>query len=101
MESQHLRSLLQQAIDVTALAKNTGAIDISVSPQETQEDADHRRWKDRIIFLFAVSGLALLFLLCLGILAFGGQSLDEKKIWMGVLVSLVTAMIGFALGKKS
>ena len=98
---ERAQPLLQPAIDLNALAKNAGAVDVSVSPQETPADAEHRRWKDKILFLFGIGGLGLLFFLCLGILAFGNQSLDEKKIWVGVLISLVTGMVGFTIGRKS
>ena len=99
-DSQQTQSL-QPAVDLLALAKNAGPVDVSVSPQETMEDAHHRRWKDKILFLFGIGCLGLLFLICLGILALGNQSLAEKKIWMSVLVSLITGMIGFIIGRKS
>lgn len=92
---------LQPAADLLALAKNVGPVDVSVSPQETAEDANHRRWKDKILFLFGIGCLGLLFLICLWILALGDQSLDEKKIWMSILASLVTGMVGFTIGRKS
>ena len=70
---------LQPAVDLLSLAKNVGPVDVSVSPQETAEDANHRRWKDKILFLFGIGCLGLLFLICLWILASGDRSLDEKK----------------------
>ena len=100
-EHQQSPTRLQPLIDFPSLEKFFSAVDVTVSPLETQPDANHRRWKDKILFLFAVGGLALLFLICLGILTFGSQSLEEKKIWMGVLASLISAMIGFAIGKKT
>ena len=87
-------------VDLDALAKSAGPVDVTVSPQETTEDAEHRRWKDKILFVAAISCFGILFLACLGVLVLGTQSLDEKKIWGGALTSLVTGMIGYALGKK-
>jgi hypothetical protein len=95
------KPITPSAIDLVALAKSVGAVDVSVSPQETTEDAMHRRWKDKILFVFGIGCLALLFLTCLGILSFGNQSVDEKKMWLSVLISLVTGMVGFVIGKKS
>ena len=86
--------------DLNALMRNTGPVDVSVSPQETADDANHRRWKDKVMFLVSLMALVLLFVTCLGVLVFGAQSTDEKKIWAGVLVSLTSGMIGYVIGKK-
>ena len=43
----------------------------------------------------------ILFLASLGMLIFGSQSPDDKKIWITVLTSLVSGVIGFMIGKKS
>ena len=90
----------QAPVDLNALAKSAGPVDVTVSPQETTADADHRRWKDKTLFVVAISCLGILFLACIGVLLFGTQSPDEKKIWGGALTSLVTGMIGYAIGKK-
>ena len=88
------------SVDLNSLAKSAGPVDVTVSPQETTEDAGHRRWKDKILFVAAIACLGVLFLACLSVLVFGTQSPDEKKIWGGALTSLVTGMIGYAIGKK-
>lgn len=62
MERCSHESPLQPPVDLSALAKNAGAVDVSVSPQETPSDADHRRWKDKTMFLVGIIGLGLLFL---------------------------------------
>lgn len=90
----------QGPVDLGALAAKSGPVDVSVSPQETREDADHRRWKDKTLFVLGLVCLGLLFIVCLGILALGSQSPDEKKIWAGALTSLVTGMIGYVIGRK-
>lgn len=90
----------QQPADLDALLKNTGPFDVSVSPQETTEDANHRRWKDKIIFLVAMFGLVALFLVSLYVLSFGDQTPEEKKIWSSILVSMISGLLGYALGKK-
>ncbi len=87
-------------VDLNSLAKSAGPVDVTVSPQETTEDADHRRWKDKILFVAAIACLGILFLACLGVLALGTQSAEEKKIWAGILASLITGLLGYALGKK-
>ena len=86
-------------VDLNSLAKSAGPVDVTVSPQETTEDADHRRWKDKILFVAAIACLGILFLACLGVLALGTQSAEEKKIWAGILASLITGLLGYALGK--
>jgi hypothetical protein len=86
--------------DLNALARGAGPVDVSVSPQETPDDANHRRWKDRVMFLASLGCLLALFLTCLYVLVFGNQSPEEKKIWAGALVSLASGMVGYAIGKK-
>lgn len=78
-QGEHPQARLQPLVDLPSLAKIFSTVDLSVSPQETEADANHRRWKDKILFLFGLSGFALLFILCLGILGFGSQSPDEKR----------------------
>jgi hypothetical protein len=47
-------------VDLTALANAAGPLDLTVSPQETVEDAKHRRLKDtRIQFRSATAGVCL------------------------------------------
>jgi hypothetical protein len=41
------------------------------------------------------------FLLCVYMLLFGNQTADEKKLWIGALVSIGTGFLGFMVGKKS
>jgi len=89
----------QAPVNLEALSKSAGPVDVTVSPQETTEDAEHRRWKDKIVFLVSVSALVLVFVACLGVLIFGSQTPDEKKIWAGVLVSLITGLLGYKIGK--
>lgn len=73
---------------------------LAIDKEETPEDAKHRRWKDKVIFVVALAVLVVAFLTCLGVLVLGPQPADEKKIWAGVLASLVTGVLGYALGKK-
>jgi hypothetical protein len=49
----------QAPVNLEALSKSAGPVDVTVSPQETTEDAEHRRWKDKIVFLVSVSALVL------------------------------------------
>jgi hypothetical protein len=91
---------MEREVDIAALVKTMGSVDVSVSPQETPADAEHRRWKDKTLFVVGIAGLCILFVSCLGVLAFGSQQADEKKIWAGALTSLVSGMIGFTIGRK-
>lgn len=87
-------------VDLNALANNAGSLDITITSQETVEDAKHRRRKDLILFSVSLFIYVLLILVCLYILTMGNQTPDEKKIWAGVLASMVSGMIGYAIGKK-
>jgi hypothetical protein len=91
----------QQPIDLGAAMRNLGGMDVTVSPSETLEDAAHRRWKDKTLFIAGLTFLVILFLASFGMLIFGSQSPDDKKIWITVLTSLVSGVIGFTIGKKS
>lgn len=73
---------------------------MSVSPQETPADADHRRWKDKTLFLIGIGGLSVFFVVCLGVLALGGQPPEEKRIWASAMASLITGMLGYTIGRK-
>lgn len=90
----------QGPVDLSALASKSGPVDVSVSPQETPADAEHRRWKDKTLFVIGLGALCLLFVACLWVLAFGTQSPEEKKVWGGVLTSLISGMIGYVIGRK-
>ena len=104
-------SQLPPPADLNTLVRNVGHVYVSISPQETTEDANHRRqeatdearhrrWREKIIFVLTVAGIAAVYIAGLGIMVFGTQSPDEKKLWGGVLVSLTTGLVGYALGKK-
>lgn len=75
-------------------------VSLAIEKEETPEDASYRRWKDKVIFVAALAVLVIAFLSCLGVLLFGAQPADEKKIWAGVLASILTGVLGYALGKK-
>lgn len=98
-------------VDINLLAQRSGPVDLTVLPQETPEDANHRRqqttedanhrrWREKIIFVLAAVGIAAVYIAGLGIMVFGTQSPDEKKLWGGAIVSLTTGLVGYALGKK-
>jgi hypothetical protein len=40
--------------DINAAIKAAGALEISVSAPESLEDANHRRWKDKTLFLLGL-----------------------------------------------
>jgi hypothetical protein len=87
-------------VDISALAAKSGPVDVSVSPQETLADADHRRWKDKTLFLIGIGGLSIFFVVCLGVLALGEQPPEEKRIWASAMASMVTGMLGYTIGRK-
>lgn len=85
------RSELQLApFDLNSAVKTAGPVEISVSTPESKEDFDHRRWKDKILFIIGVGFISSFFLLCICMLLFGNQTSDEKKLWIGALVSIGT-----------
>jgi hypothetical protein len=45
--------------------------------------------------------ITIFFLLCVSMLVFGNQTPEEKKLWIGGLVSLGSGFLGFMVGKKS
>lgn len=89
----------QKPLDLNDLVANR-LIDLSIVPQESPEDAAHRRKKDMIVFVVALSSIVLVLLTSLGALFFASISSDDKKILGGVAGSITTGLIGFALGKK-
>ncbi|MFA7242386.1 MAG: hypothetical protein WC091_19915 [Sulfuricellaceae bacterium] len=89
----------QKPLNLNDLVANRH-IDLSIVPQESPEDAAHRRKKDMIVFIAALGSIALVLLVSLGALFFASIPSDDKKVLGGVVVSITTGLIGFALGKK-
>lgn len=94
-----LPPFIQQPLDLNDLVANRH-IDLSIAPQETSEDAAHRRKKDMIVFMMALGTIALVLLASLGALLFTSIPPEDKKVLGGVVASITTGLIGFALGKK-
>jgi len=54
-------------------------MDVTVSPSETLEDAAHRRWKDKTLFIAGLTFLVILFLASFGMLIFAASLLMTRK----------------------
>ncbi len=73
--------------------------DLSISPAETPEDADHRRWRDRLLVRVTVSFASVVFLIAVIAFFFGPP---EQKAWAAAtFTSMLTAAIGYTTGRNS
>lgn len=73
--------------------------ELRIQPMESPEDADYRRWKDRILFMVAVLLTVVLFVAAL--IAFFKGTPDQRT-WAGPALTLILgAFIGYLTGKNS
>lgn len=98
---QAQQGLQTTPFDLNNAVKAAGPVEISVSTPESKEDSDHRRWKDKVLFIIGVGFMVTFFVLCVCMVLFGSQTADEKKLWIGAIVSIGTGFLGFMVGKKS
>ena len=75
-------------------------VSISVTTLESDEDAEHRRRKDLILFVAALVFVALLALAAAWG-AFGSDDAKRREWGMGVLLLIVGGCVGFLTGKGS
>lgn len=72
---------------------------ISVQPPETPEDANHRRWRNRVITIFAIL-LASAFSIAALVAFFLGD--PEQREWGASALTLALGgLIGFLTGKNT
>lgn len=88
------------SFDLNSAVNQAGPLEVSVSTPESLDDAKHRRWKDKVMFCVGVGLLLSIIALCVGMIVWGTLTPEEKKLWLGVLASIGTGCIGYALGKK-
>ncbi len=73
--------------------------DLSLQRTETSEDAAHRRWKDRALFVVAVLLTIVLFVAAL-IAFFKGT--PDQRVWAGSSLTLILgALVGYLTGKNA
>ena len=68
------------ALDLNSAVKAAGPVEISISMPESKEDSNHRRWKDKVLFMVGIGFMVTFFLLCFFMLLFGDRTADERKL---------------------
>ncbi len=72
---------------------------LTMQPTETPEDADHRRWKDRWVFVFAIL-FASIFSIAALVAFFLGT--PDQRTWGGSALTLILGgLVGYLTGKNT
>lgn len=78
----------------------TTGVRVEIKTEESAADAEHRRRKDFLLFVAALTFVAVLALVA-AVVAFGGFADPKQREWgMGVLLLIVGGCIGFLTGKN-
>jgi hypothetical protein len=100
-----------KTIDLNDLASRPG-YQLTLVPREEpaeqatrfemeKAEAEHRRWKDRILHVAAVIGVGLAFGLCVLVILREGSSSEGAKWAVPMLASIVAGIVGYLFGKSA
>ena len=79
---------------------NSRPVNITVSVPETDEDGQHRRRKDMVLFVASLGFIAILALVAMWA-AFAAPDAKQREWGMGVLLLIVGGCIGYLTGKST
>lgn len=77
-----------------------GDLRVSIKPPENEHDARARRTRETVTFAIAIGMVAIVFLLCLGVLILGDPSTDEQRWLQSALTLILGAAVGAAFKKS-
>lgn len=83
-------------VNVDSLADR---LDLNLQTRETPEDAQHRRWKDRILFVVAVLLVTATFVAALGAVFLGTP--EQREAAIPILTLIVGGFVGYLTGKNA
>lgn len=86
-------------IDLNQLVR-PGEFEVSIKPAENEQDANVRRFKEKVTFILAAAMTAVIFFVCLGILLFGHPSAEEQRWVQSALTLILGAAVSAGLNKK-
>lgn len=86
-------------LDLNKLVRQ-GDLQVSIKPPENEHDARARRTRETVTFAIAVGMVAIVFLLCLGVLILGDPSTDEQRWLQSALTLILGAAVGAAFKKS-
>lgn len=88
-------------IDLNEIAKNNHlAISIASIQEENPKDATFRRVKEMILFVTVLFFVIAAFVFCGYVLLNENSTSDDKKWSMTIAGSILSASIGFLMGKR-
>ena len=73
--------------------------DLSISPAETPEDAEHRRWRDRLLVRVAILFTSTIFFAALATFFWGDP---DQRTWAASAFTLILgSLVGYLTGKNT
>jgi hypothetical protein len=96
-EGEGLRGVPSQ-LDLNNLV-HKGELEVSIKPAESEQDGRARRTRETATFVLALVMVAIIFLVCLGVLMFGQPSTDEQRWLQSALTLILGAAVGAAFRK--
>jgi hypothetical protein len=91
------QSVAPGQLDLNKLV-HKGELEVSIKPPE--HDGRARRSRETAVFMFALTLVAVVFLVCLGALLFGHPSTDEQRWLQSALTLILGAAVGSAFRKS-
>ena len=89
----------QQPPHLLNLKHLSPAYDLNINSRETPEDANYRRRKDFVFFIFSLLGVSITFAISIRLITSSGTP-AEKENGFKLLSLIVGAFMGFLVGKK-
>jgi len=72
---------------------------LTLQPAETPEDAEHRRWKDRVLFVVAILVTSVIFIAALVAFFLGDPA---QRPWAASALTLILGgLVGYLTGKNA
>ena len=92
---------LAQGSDWKVSLTNENPQDRNYRLQQDSYNAQHRRWRTTILFIFVLIGVSLMLYFCIQILLNPQATTDDKKWATAIAASIVSGGVGFITGSKA
>ena len=92
---------LAEGSDWKVNVSNENPLDRDYRLQQESFDAQHRRWRTTVLFIFVLAGVAIVLYCCFQVLLNPQASTDDKKWATAIAASIVSGRIGFITGSKA
>lgn len=93
-------SVTNGSINLDSLAKD-GRFSLSIDPPEDENDARFRRWREFILFCFAILATTIFLGICTWIIIDSSANATDRKWATALVTSTISALVGFLVGRKS